>query len=150
MPKRTTKGIDLPDNVILDVLSNALPIGSCKPTELFKIDRATKAGVTASWTTIAKHKHILTEVLDVSHGRVLNQNNWHTQLRVFLQKSGMSWSLVDTERAEYHFRIMMQKLLNTKRSGRLPPKQFGQLAVLVEKMYISDDEVLTFLKLHLR
>ena len=79
MPKRRTKGIDLPDNVILDVLSNALPIGSCKPTELFKIDRATKAGVTASWTTIAKHKHILTEVLDVSHGRVLKVAGGHRE-----------------------------------------------------------------------
>ena len=139
MPK--TPGIDLKDEVSMDLFNSNVPLASCKPTGLFKLSKLSASGNTFQWAVVCKAQSLLTNVLDASGGLIPLQKSWHRQFIAFLESHNMNWSLSDSERVIYHLRSMLRSLLPFKRDEqKLLPRSARMLQILVDKLTVHGDD----------
>jgi hypothetical protein len=136
--KSRTAGTNVDDVVMDRMLEAHIPIGKCKPGELFKVAKVTKAGTTSCWASIKTNFGLIDEILEATKGRLVNQKKFSVQLSAFLHKHGLKWALNDRERAAYGLRTMMRTLLAMKREGRKAPFQYGQINILIDKVVLDD------------
>ena len=90
--------VDLADETALRILRDNVTVIECHPKKLFyysKMDEAfrinedqknsnpLKKGI--DWTGIQKHRQVLSDLLEASQGRMINQKKWCGQVASFLQ-----------------------------------------------------------------
>ena len=86
MPGPTrTKGANIAEQVVHNILSDTVPVGKLSPTELFKV-RVTKDGHTSEWPAVKRDMQTSVRLLDAANGRILKQKRRHRQLRSWLEK----------------------------------------------------------------
>ena len=121
----------------MEILESHVPLAACAPATLFLVGRINKNGTTSKWEAIDKYAPVIGATLEANSGKTVRQKRFHEQLRAFLEKHDMRWHSDDTERAAYHFRVMLRTLQGLRRSGRKPPTQYGHLQVLVDKCVLD-------------
>ena len=135
MPR--TQGTYIDDNTFLRLLSQHVPLASCRPRTLWAVEKISKNGTTSNWEAMNKQYYLLSDLLDHTDGHPLKQKRFHNAFREFLQQNGINWALVDSERSTYHLRVQMRTLQACKRYGRKPPQKFQRLQALVEKCALT-------------
>lgn len=131
----------MPEKEFHGLLDAHVPLATCKPRELWKLERISAAGHTSEWDKVKRHSQFLSELLEITGGRIPYQKSMTPLLDSWLRGNGMVWALTDTERATLHLRVMLMSLVPYRRepSKRLPFKQ-QCLQLLVDKLHMSDDE----------
>ena len=120
MPTRT-KGADLDNAVAADLLGKHVPVGKCKPRQLWHV-AMTKSGLASSWASIKDAQPLLSDFLDATGGRIPRQHSLTLQVDAFLKHNNMFWSLTDVELAVKCVRCMMQSVLAKKRNNCAFPR----------------------------
>ena len=78
--KEKTKGCDVASQTLTDLVNSHIPLASCKPRELWKLDRINAAGHTSEWAVIQRNSQLISELLEVTSGRILHQLHLRTML----------------------------------------------------------------------
>ena len=132
-----TLSMDLSDKDAQELFDATVPLASCTPKLLFRVDKINKNGLTSCWPQISKHFALLDGILTKTGGYGIHQKKIHLQLRRFLESHAMDWALADSERAIYNLRAQLRTLASLKREGKKPPRNHGALQVLVDKVTSS-------------
>eukprot|EP00959_Pyramimonas_sp_CCMP1952_P070702 1476109-Pyramimonas_sp.AAC.1 len=72
-----TKGADLSDDICDDILSDHVPMATCQPTKLWRLDRISKQGLTSQWHVVKKNYSLLNAIVDRTSGRIPHQKKLH-------------------------------------------------------------------------
>ena len=126
---------------LTDLFNSHIPLASCKPRELWKLDRINAAGHTSEWAVIQRNSQLISELLEVTSGRIPHQKTLAPALDAWLRDKGIQWAYTDTERAALHLRTMLMSLVPFRRnSSKKFPFKHQSLQVLADKIHQSDDE----------
>ena len=87
-----------------------VPVGRCKPGQLWILPKLTQQGLTSKWGEVSKHYNIISEFIDKTNGHVPLQTPLTRQFASVLKKSELNWSLGDIEKSTYHLRSMLKRL----------------------------------------
>ena len=129
-----TRGVDVPWKPLHQALTKHVLLADCTPKSLFACKPKQR------WDAIWKHRSLLSDILDISSGRVPRQVSLHQSFRSWLKSADMEWSNADSERASYDLKNMCSTLLARKRSSAGAPKRFRELQVLMDKMHESESD----------
>ena len=139
--KNKTKGCDVASHTLTDLFNSHIPLASCKPRELWKLDRINAAGHTSEWAVIQRNSQLISELLEVTSGRIPHQKTLAPALDAWLRDKGIQWAYTDTDRAALHLRTMLMSLVRFRRnSSKKFPFKHQSLQVLADKIHQSDDE----------
>ena len=129
-----TKGVDLVQKNCWELLSKHVPLGKCSPTDLWKVRSIQTSGMTSDWTAIRASMSFISDILDATAGKTLNQKRMARQLDGWLRERGMEWQFLDVERAVKRLRAMFSTLLAVRRGDKTIPKTHKLLEAIVAKM----------------
>ena len=127
--------MNLSDKDAAELFASHVPLGRCKPGQLFILPKITKQGLSSSWAAMLSHYNILSAILDVTKGCVPCQKSLTAQFRTFLASHAMAWSLNDLEKSTYHLRSMLRSLRNLKSA----PRGYEKLDALISEFDRSRD-----------
>ncbi len=137
--RRRTAGVDLRDADVFAVLNDHVPVGQCRPKELFKLSAIKKDGHSSEWQIFKKNHGLLNDILDLSDGRIPRQKTFTLQLGGWLKEKGMQWGIKDIERSASDLRCMLLNLLALKRRpGGCAPKGYPTLQILMDKLSLEE------------
>ena len=126
---------------LTDLSNSHIPLASCKPRELWKLDRINAAGHTSEWAVIQRNSQLISELLEVTSGRIPHQKTLAPALDAWLRDKAIEWAHTNTERAALHLRTMLMSLVPFRRnSSKKFPFKHQSLQVLADKIHQSDDE----------
>ena len=106
------------DRDAAELFASHVPLGRCKPGQLFILPKITKQGLSSSWAVMLLHYSIVSAILYAQTGCVPCQKSLTAQPRTFLATSSMTWSFNDLEKSTYHLRPMLRSLRNLKSTPR--------------------------------
>ena len=127
--------MNLSDRDAAELFASHVPLGRCKPGQLFVLPKITKQGLSSCWAVMVSHYNILSEILDVTKGFVPCQKSLTAQFKTFLANSSMTWSVNDLEKSTYHLRSMLRSLRNLKSA----PRGYEKLDAIISKFDRSRD-----------
>ena len=136
--KKRTKPTDIPDDAAKSFFENNVPLAA-NPNTLwaYKVPKGrTKPAV--QWAFIKKLRSTLSELLEITGGRVVKQQSFHRQFAAFLRNAERPWLLADTESCVYQLRMAMSALLSHKTNGKTVPTRYAELTSLMDKIHVSD------------
>ena len=119
-------------------MDSNVPLGKCRPNDLFKLHKIGPDGLAREWHVIKQHYQLISEMLDVSKGRVPKQKVLSHQLDSWLKKNGMTWAFRDVERAVSDLRCMFQSLLSLRRNDTPAPRNYPTLQVLIDRIQLEE------------
>lgn len=109
-----------------------VPLASCSPKLLFCWDTKNK------WRCIKDWYQFISAVLERTQGATRLQATFHGNLRSWLEKHDMKWTLGDTETCAYNLRTMIREVARRKRDhlGRAP-RRFESLQPLIDQVVVA-------------
>ena len=129
------RGVDLPTSVTKNILSDHIPLATCKPTEIWKLTKLTASGQTSDWGTLKKNFGIINALIEAGGGAIPHQKSLHAEFVAWLAENGIVWAVKDSERAIAHLRAGMQSLLSLKRTNEgKAPRKFPELQIIIDKL----------------
>ena len=129
---RRTRTYSLSQPICHGLFDKHVPHADVKPRVLFACGKKDK------WASISKHKHLISDLLDHTDGRIAAFKSLHSHLRTWLAEHGHEWVRTDSERSAYSLKNMMGSLKARKRNYKKAPLRFPSLQVLVDKMHDSE------------
>ena len=140
MTKDRTPGCDLPDDVAKTLFSEHVKVSSCSPTTLWSLQRITKDHHTSDWGAMKKAFRELHFCLEKSGGLIPHQLSFGRQLTSWLKDGGFEWQPNEIDACALRFRMMLQSLLDRKRRDQSAPRNFSELAVLMDMLHLARSE----------
>ena len=134
MPQRC----DLEQCVAQDLLRDHVQLATASPQTLWVYGRVMHSS--ADWASIWPWRHFLSELLDVSEGKLLRQKCWEMQVQAFLELHVPGrFSAQQVVVAAYAVRKMLSHLWWAKKHGKSPTGRWERLQVLVSKVSCGVD-----------
>ena len=88
MSLRSTS-IDLKEADVFRVLDDHVRVATCNKKDLFSYAK-TRHGQAASWPCLWRHRHLLTDLLALTQGRLLRSHKFESQVAAWLGKTRLA------------------------------------------------------------
>eukprot|EP00959_Pyramimonas_sp_CCMP1952_P169280 3536399-Pyramimonas_sp.AAC.1 len=132
-----TPGCDLPDDVAKTLFSEHLKVSSCSPNTLWSLQRVTQNHLSSDWSAMKKAFAELHFCLEKSGGLIPRQLSFSRQLTSWLREGGFDWQPAEIDACTMRFRMMLRPLLDRKRRDQGAPRNFSELAALMNMLQLS-------------
>jgi len=126
--------MDLDDADAVKLFSEYVKLQDCKKELLFKYSK-TRHGQAPAWGDLWRSRHMLTDLISMTKGRLLRMVRFERQLERFLHDAlGQVLTADEVSRMASRPRLMLSHLWSTKRRGAKVPAQYAPLQALVNGM----------------
>ena len=132
-----TRGADIDDKTAHSLLGKNVALGKCTPVDLWKLRSISASGVTSDWAAIKAAQRLLSDVLDETGGKGINQKLFAKQLDTWLRSHGMCWQFVEVETCVKRLRAMFSTLLAVRREQKSVPRNFEMIHAVAVKMVLE-------------
>jgi hypothetical protein len=132
-----TKGADLEAKTIHELLDKHVALGRCTPEDLWRLRSITTAGLTSDWQAIKGALPLLSDIIDETGGRGINQCRFAKQLDAWLKHHSMHWKFIDTETCAKRLRAMFSTLLAVRREQKTVPRSFAMIEAVAVKLVLE-------------
>jgi hypothetical protein len=145
MPQQ--KSVVLSDEKMQHILNTSVAKSQCKPKKLFVV-KENNNGTTTDWQICQRFTPTLSLVLEETGGNQLTMKPFTMQLKNWLAQEDFNWSMGDIEASADGFRVMIRSLRAMKENYGKPPRNYGSLQVLLDKInVVTRDDNLTCLQI---
>ena len=126
MLSQRTKGIGVDGSLIKELLDRHAPLKHVHNKTLFAC-RGCK------WKTMQSYRQFLSDLIDLTQGRVPHQLSLQIQLSTWLHDQGQDWSRDEVDKCIKSLRELLQLLLSKKRNDtQVPKNKHAELQALAD------------------
>ena len=132
-----TKGADLDEKTIHALLDKHVALGRCSPGQLWKLRSISTSGVTSDWAAIKAAQPLLSDIIDETGGKGINQKLFARQLDTWLKSHSMIWEFLEVEASAKRLRAMFSTLLAVRREQKSVPRTYAMIEAVAIKMVLE-------------